>query len=96
MPSTPRRGRPPRIDRSRIVAVARDMDPATLTTAYQALGTYFAENQPYIILSQNGAVTTYRDQYFTGMPTPDNLWATPSNWLSGNIGYIAKSLKPVK
>ncbi|MDN4598981.1 ABC transporter substrate-binding protein [Leifsonia virtsii] len=71
-------------------------DPATLTTAYQALGTYFAENQPYIILSQNGAVTTYRDQYFTGMPTPDNLWATPSNWLSGNIGYIAKSLKPVK
>jgi len=71
-------------------------DPATLTTAYQALGAYFAENQPYIILSQNGAVTTYRDQYFTGMPTPDNEWATPSNWLSGNIGYIAKSLKPVK
>ncbi|TDQ02655.1 MULTISPECIES: ABC transporter substrate-binding protein [unclassified Leifsonia] len=71
-------------------------DPAQLTSAYQALGTYFAENQPYIILSQNGAVTTYRDQYFTGMPTPDNLWATPSNWLSGNIGYVAKSLKPVK
>lgn len=71
-------------------------DPAALTTAYQALGTYFAENQPYIILSQNGAVTTYRDQYFSGMPTTDNLWATPSNWLSGNIGYVAKSLKPVK
>ncbi len=71
-------------------------DPATLTSAYQALGSYFAENQPYIILSQNGAVTTYRDQYFTGMPTTDDLWATPSNWLSGNIGYIAKSLKPVK
>ena len=30
------------------------------------------------------------------MPTTDNLWATPSNWLAGNIGYIAKSLKPVK
>ncbi|WP_235500551.1 ABC transporter substrate-binding protein [Leifsonia sp. Root227] len=71
-------------------------DPAKLTAAYQALGTYFAENQPYIILSQNGAVTTYRDQYFTGMPTTDNLWATPSNWLSGNIGFIAKKLKPVK
>lgn len=71
-------------------------DPAKLTSAYQALGTYFAENQPYIILSQNGAVTTYRDQYFTGMPTTDNLWATPSNWLSGNIGYVAKQLKPVK
>jgi peptide/nickel transport system substrate-binding protein len=71
-------------------------DPAKLTAAYQALGTYFAENQPYIILSQNGAVTTYRDQYFTGMPTTDNLWATPSNWLSGNIGFIAKKLKAVK
>ncbi|WP_223694275.1 ABC transporter substrate-binding protein [Leifsonia poae] len=71
-------------------------DPAKLTSAYQALGTYFAENQPYIILSQNGAVTTYRTQFFTGMPTTDNLWATPSNWLSGNIGYIAKQLKPVK
>jgi AcrR family transcriptional regulator len=31
MPPIPRRGRPPRIDRARIVAVARDMDPATLT-----------------------------------------------------------------
>jgi peptide/nickel transport system substrate-binding protein len=71
-------------------------DQAKLTAAYQALGTYFAKNQPYIILSQNGAVTTYRDQHFTGMPTTDNLWATPSNWLSGNIGYIAKQLKPVK
>ncbi|MFD0522626.1 TetR/AcrR family transcriptional regulator C-terminal domain-containing protein [Paractinoplanes durhamensis] len=31
MPDTHRRGRPPRIDRARIVAAARDMDPATLT-----------------------------------------------------------------
>jgi peptide/nickel transport system substrate-binding protein len=85
----------PEVDKL-IAAAGSTNDPAKLTAAYQALGTYFAENQPYIILSQNGAVTTYRDQFFTGMPTTDNLWATPSNWLSGNIGFIAKQLKPVK
>ncbi|WP_030438000.1 TetR/AcrR family transcriptional regulator C-terminal domain-containing protein [Actinoplanes subtropicus] len=31
MPDARRRGRPPRIDRARIVAVARTMDPSTLT-----------------------------------------------------------------
>jgi peptide/nickel transport system substrate-binding protein len=71
-------------------------DEATVTAAYQKLGTIFAEQQPYIILSQNGAVSTYRTQYFTGMPTTSNLWANPSNWLPANIGYIAKQLKPVK
>jgi peptide/nickel transport system substrate-binding protein len=71
-------------------------DNAVLTPTYQALGTYFAENQPYILLSQNGAVSTYRDQYFTGMPTTDNLWANPSNWLASDIGFVAKDLKPVK
>ncbi len=85
----------PKVD-ALIAQAGSTNDPATLTTAYQQLGTYFAQNVPYIILSQNGAVTTYRDQHFTGMPTTDNLWATPSNWLAGNIGYIAKSLKPVK
>lgn len=70
-------------------------DPAEVTATYQALGSYFAENQPYILLSQNGAVTTYRDQHFTGMPTVDNLYANPSNWLPADIGYVAKELKPV-
>ncbi len=79
-----------------IATVAGTDDPATLTKAYGALGTYFAENQPYIILSQNGAVSTYRSQYFTGWPTTSDLWADPSNWLPSNIGFIAKSLKPVK
>lgn len=69
-------------------------DPAKLKTAYQELGTYFAENQPYILLSQNGAITTYRNQYFTGMPTKGNLWANPSNWIAQNVGWIAKQLKP--
>ncbi|GAB3397489.1 ABC transporter substrate-binding protein [Humibacter soli] len=69
-------------------------DPAKLTTAYQQLGTYFAENQPYILLSQNGAITTYRNQYFTGMPTDSDLWANPSNWIAQNVGWIAKQLKP--
>lgn len=70
-------------------------DKAEVTSTYQALGTYFAENQPYILLSQNGAVTTYRDQHFTGMPTGDNLYANPSNWLPADIGFVAKELKPV-
>ncbi len=69
-------------------------NPATVTSTYQALGTYFAQNQPYIILSQNGDVTTYRDQYFTGWPTTSNLWANPANWIGQNVGYIAKKLKP--
>jgi peptide/nickel transport system substrate-binding protein len=67
---------------------------ATLTKTYEELGTYFAQNQPYILLSQNGAVTTYRDQYFTGWPTTDNLWANPSNWIAQNVGWVAKQLKP--
>jgi len=79
-----------------IATVAGTDNPAVLTKAYGALGTYFAENQPYIILSQNGAVSTYRSQYFTGWPTTSDLWADPSNWLPSNIGFIAKSLKPAK
>jgi len=69
-------------------------DPATTKSAYEQLGTYFAQNQPYIILSQNGAVSTYRDQYFTGWPTNDDLWANPSNWIAQNVGWVAKRLKP--
>jgi peptide/nickel transport system substrate-binding protein len=79
-----------------IATAASTNNPAILTKTYGALGTYFAENLPYIILSQNGAVSTYRDQYFTGWPTTSDLWADPSNWLPSNIGYIAKSLTPVK
>jgi peptide/nickel transport system substrate-binding protein len=69
-------------------------DQATVASAYQQLGTYFAQNQPYILLSQNGAVTTYRDQHFTGWPTTDDLWANPSNWIAQNVGWVAKKLKP--
>jgi peptide/nickel transport system substrate-binding protein len=84
----------PKID-GLLATLAKTSDEATITSTYQALGDYFAEKQPYIILSQNGAVTTYRDQYFTGMPTTDNLYANPANWLPANIGFIAKELKPV-
>lgn len=85
----------PKVDKL-LATAASTNDPKVLTDTYGALGTYFAENQPYIILSQNGAVSTYRDQFFTGWPTSSDLWANPSNWLPSNIGYIAKSLKPVK
>ncbi len=89
------RFRDPAVDRL-LDTLRAATDKATVTATYQALGGYFAQNQPYIILSQNGAVTTYRDQYFTGMPTTDNLFANPSNWLPANIGYVARELKPVK
>jgi peptide/nickel transport system substrate-binding protein len=69
-------------------------DQKVVHSAYEQLGTYFAENQPYILLSQNGAVSTYRDQYFTGWPTNDDLWANPSNWIAQNVGWVAKKLKP--
>lgn len=69
-------------------------DKATVTSAYQEIGTYMAENQPYILLSQNGQVTTYRDQYFTGWPTTENLWGNPAAWIGQNIGWVAKRLTP--
>lgn len=83
----------PRVQRLLGQAAATN-DEATLKTIYGELGTYWAENQPYIVLSQNGAVTTYRDEHFTGWPTQDDLWANPSNWIAQNVGYVAKQLQP--
>lgn len=79
-----------------LATLAKTTDKAAVAATYQTLGSYFAQNQPYILLSQNGAVTTYRDQYFTGMPTTDNLFANPSNWLPADIGFVARELKPAK
>ena len=68
-------------------------DQAILAQAYLGLEKIFVEQLPYIPVIQPQAMTEYRTEKFTGMPTPDNPYALPIVWEYPDLGVIASELK---
>jgi peptide/nickel transport system substrate-binding protein len=70
-------------------------DHAARVPYFQKIEKVVAAQLPYIPLFGQQDETEFNAAVVTNYPTESNLYAMPTEWLSGNSGWVAARLRPV-
>lgn len=74
--------------------MTRTDDEQAITEAAHRIQRIFAEDLPYIPLSQKASLVEYSTANVTGWPTEQNPYAIPVPYIQPDIGVVALNLKP--